>query len=73
MGLKDKIQRLEEALGEREPVVVWFIDEPSPPLTPELEAELVAEARRKDPHAPVVFVSWPRQTEVREWGEDAEE
>jgi hypothetical protein len=71
--LKQKLEKLEQRLGERGPAVVVFIDEPAPPLTPEIEARLVAEARKKDPGASVLFISWPRQTEVREWGEDAEE
>jgi hypothetical protein len=60
--LKQKLERLEQKLGGQEPVVVWFIDEPSPPLTPELERRLIDEARRKDPYSPVVFVSWPPES-----------
>jgi len=57
--LKQKLEKLEQRLGGQEPVVVWFIDVPGPELTPELEAELVAEARRMNPHSPVLFIEWP--------------
>jgi hypothetical protein len=57
--LKQKLERLEQKLGGQEPVVIVFVDEPGPELTPEIERRLVDEARKKDPHAPVLFIEWP--------------
>jgi hypothetical protein len=57
--LKRKLEELERRLGGQEPLVILFIDEPSPPLTPELEHRLIAEARRKNPGEAVLFIEWP--------------
>jgi hypothetical protein len=59
--LKQKLEllkKLEQKLGA-ESKVILFLDVPGPELTPEIERQLVAEARRKNPGASVLFIEWP--------------
>jgi len=59
MGLKEKVNRIEQALGGKEPVVVIFTHPGAPEPPPEWLAAQVERALAEDPGAEVVFVDWP--------------
>jgi hypothetical protein len=71
MGLKEKVNRIAQALGGREPVVVIFTHPGAPEPPPEWLAVQVERALQEDPRASYIFLEWPPELpRPQEWGEE---